>query len=335
MPNELRYGYVTQLYYEILGIETPRQLDLLDEWFSDLLIKEETSDGNTKIPPFFSEQDSLIHAVRYHGRLYSGADEIIAQLTGRLIGTAKGNREKQRRNAVVMCKHITRVLCENWSRFEAFLNHTGEMILRMDEDQLNEFLNKLLDFVKEIALARNEMSESERDGEQFPMDDEIFDAAVYNAAYQLNLCTVDGLVQGYAWLLLGSLLRNECGRITRRFDSSFNEVNRMPSEEPDLISKLDCLFFPEDYEYTYDGDDFESKYPDIHWQCDQCGTCLNSQEGFTDRYGKWQCRLCGYVNDIDEEHIYENNEDAENRRNHMDAQKIREAIERRKTQLSE
>ena len=207
-----------------------------------------------------------------------------------------------------MCKHITRVLCEDWSRFEAFLNHIGEMILRMDEDQLNEFLNRLLDFIRELALARDEMSESERDGEPFPMDDEIFDAAVYNAAYQLNLCTVDGLVQGYAWLLLGSLLRNECGRITRRFDSSFNEVNRMPSEEPDLISKLDCLFFPEDYEYTYDGDDFESKYPDIHWQCDACGTSLNSQEGFTDRYGKWQCRFCGYVNDIDEEHIYENND---------------------------
>jgi hypothetical protein len=335
MNNELRYGFVTQLYYETLGIETPRQLDLLDEWFSDLLIKEEASDGNTKSTPYFSQEDSLIHAVRYRGRLYSGADEIIAQLTGRLIGTAKGNREKQRRNAVVMQKHVTRRLSLDWDRFEEFLNHTGEMILKMDEEQINEFLNKLFGFVSELAYAREALSESERDGEPFPMDDEIFDTVVYNAAYQLNLCTIEGLVQGYAWLLLGSLLRNEAGRITRRFDSSFNEVNRMPSEEPDLVSRLDCLFFPEDYEYTYDGDDFESPFPDIRWQCDACGASLNAQEGFTDRYGMWQCRLCGHVNEISAEHIYENMEDVNNARNHMDAEKMRAAVERRKKQLTD
>jgi hypothetical protein len=185
-------------------------------------------------------------------------------------------------------------MCEDYSLFEYVIALAGSAVLELADEELSTFYQELLRFVIDLAYAREEMSESERDGEPFPLDDEIFDAVVYNAAYQLNLETAEGLVNGYTWLLLGSFLRNEAGRITRRFDSSFNEVNRMPSEEPTLLSKLDYLFFPEDYEFTYDGDDFESRFPDIRWQCDQCWAVLNDQEGFDDHY-EAICRSYGRV----------------------------------------
>ena len=332
MEAELRFGIVTGLFYRCAGRPAPRQLDLLNEWFGGLVICREESDGNTKTPPYFSEEDLRIHAVRYHERLYSGADEIIAQLCGRLTGLARGNREKQRKNAVLVQKHVCRRMCEDYSLFEYVIALAGSAVLELADEELNTFYQELLRFVIDLAYAREEMSESERDGEPFPVDDEIFDAVVYNAAYQLNLETAEGLVNGYTWLLLGSFLRNEAGRITRRFDSSFNEVNRMPSEEPTLLSKLDYLFFPEDYEFTYDGDDFESRFPDIRWQCDQCGAVLNDQEGFDDHYEAWQCRRCGQINPLDPQRIYENNEDAFNGRMPMAEDKMKEALERRKKQ---
>ena len=332
METELRFGTVTGLFYDTAGIAMPRQLDLLNEWFGMLVICEEDSDGQTKIPPYFSEEDLRIHAVRYHERLYSGADEIIAQLTGRLIGLAKGNREKQRKNAVLVQKHICRQICEDYSLLEYFIAIAGTKILEMDDEAFSLFYQKVFEFTVALAQKRAEMSEQERDGEPFPMDDEIFDAVIYDAAYQLNLETAEGLVRGFAWLLLGSFLRNEAGRITRRFDSSFNEVNRAPSEEPDLLSKLDYLFFPEDYEFVYNGDDTESRFPDIYWHCDRCGDILNNQEGFSDRYEAWQCRRCGWINPISSEHIYENFEDAANRRMAMAEEKIKDAVERRKKQ---
>ena len=335
MTAELRYANVTEFWYRFAGKEIPRQLDLLYDWFPVFTVAEDESDGETKIPPYFDEALCVIHAVRYHGRLYSGADEIIAQLCGRLIGSAKGNREKQRKNAVLMQKRIVRYFSQHYDAIEFLINHTAARMCELEEDALNELLDELLDYTVDLAKAREEMSDTEKDGEPFPMDDEIFDTVVYNAAYQLNLCTFESLARGYFWLLLGGLLRNEAGRLTRRFDSSFIEVNRMPSEEESLLSKLDYLFNPEDYEYVFSGDDFSQRFPDIIWKCDRCGDTLNEQTGFDDHLEYWQCRRCGWINPLSMEHIHDSAEDAMNGREPCNEEKFSDAIERRKKELSE
>ena len=43
---------------------------------------------------------------------------------------------------------------------------------------------------------------------------------------------------------------------------------------------------------------------DIAWICDDCGTMLNEQAGFTEDCGEWTCKICGHVNTIDESELY-------------------------------
>ena len=56
------------------------------------------------------------------------------------------------------------------------------------------------------------------------------------------------------------------------------------------------------------GPEFEGE---IVWNCDECGAFLNAQEGFADERGEWKCCECGYVNPINENAIFESNEEAE------------------------
>lgn len=41
------------------------------------------------------------------------------------------------------------------------------------------------------------------------------------------------------------------------------------------------------------------------WLCDSCGACLSEQEGFDTECGTWECKECGYINDIDEYNLDE------------------------------
>ena len=102
---DFRFGKIAQLYYEIANQKVPCQMDLLDEWFPGLMILTDSSDGNTKTPAEYQELSYVIHAVKYHGRLYSGGSTRVSQILGRLIGTASGNREKERKTAELMQKH--------------------------------------------------------------------------------------------------------------------------------------------------------------------------------------------------------------------------------------
>lgn len=45
------------------------------------------------------------------------------------------------------------------------------------------------------------------------------------------------------------------------------------------------------------------------WYCDECDAYLNDQSGFTVDYGEWTCEVCGHINRISEDEIYESKED--------------------------
>lgn len=333
--SRLRFGYVCELYYRYADEPMPKQLDLLAEWFGDLLIHEEETDGKKKITPWFDENELMIHAARYNGRLYAGGDTTITQLAGRLIGTADGNREKQRKNAVLIQKKIVRTLAESDAQVAKLQLNVLNHLAALSDEGFVAFADNLIDFINAEAIERDELTPSQRDREAFPFDDEIFDNVIYNAAYQYCRYKFEGLINSYLWLLLGSLLRNEAGRMTRRFDSGFNEVNRAPGEENSLLSKLHYLYYPEEYEYVYEGDDTESKFPDFYWYCDRCDDLLNDQEGFDDHLETWTCKRCGKVNQIDGAHAYECREDAILGINPMDEDKLNAAIEERKKQLEQ
>ena len=42
------------------------------------------------------------------------------------------------------------------------------------------------------------------------------------------------------------------------------------SETGEVEDKLNVLFHPENYHYTYFGDDLDKRFPGVEWYCDGC-----------------------------------------------------------------
>lgn len=333
MKNELRFGYVTELYYSVAGIPSPKQLDLIYDWFGPLVIQVRESDNTKKEAPEFVDMERIIYATRYHGYLYSGGNNRVTHITGKLVGTTSSNLEKERRSAEMIQKNISRKISLELYPLIELYDHTDHVVGELNEDQLIQFHSLMWDFVWDTAEAHYNKSEYERDSELFPFDDEVFDQILYNAFYQLTKYDYDGIRNCFLWLLLGSFLRNSCGRICRTCDSSFSPAHRPSTATGDLLDQLHFLAAPEDYGSFYVGDDMENKYPGVDWYCDQCGDYLNKQESFDDHLPFWQCRKCGYVNIIDYDEIYENEEDARNEIHRHSKEDFLRAIEERQKEI--
>ena len=61
---------------------------------------------------------------------------------------------------------------------------------------------------------------------------------------------------------------------------------------------------------TYDGERFEG----IIRLCDECGALLSKQDGFSDFYSSWRCEECGHINPINEDEIYDSEEEYQHQR---------------------
>lgn len=334
---DLRFGEIADIYYELRGTKPPKQADLVDTWFPGLVLFEDPSDGATKKNAYYADHEYMIHAVRYHGTFYTGESARVSQILGRLVGTAAGNREKERKSAELIRKHVAECFIKDMTLTPRLKEHTAELLSDLSDDRPDRMYRTLFDLVYELAAERRAKSDYERKTEPFAMDDESFDGIIYNAAYQLNLASYSGLCNAWLWLLTGSFLRNEAGRVLRLYDSSFIAVRRQVSETGDLEDKLNSLFYPETYEYTFDGDeeDLKNRFPDVEWYCDRCGAHLNEQEGFDDHLPEWKCTACGFVNRLDISEIYENDEDWRNRIRSADEEKFADAVRRRRLELEQ
>lgn len=330
---DFRFGKIAQLYYEIANQKVPCQMDLLDEWFPGLMILTDSSDGNTKTPAEYQELSYVIHAVKYHGRLYSGGSTRVSQILGRLIGTASGNREKERKTAELMQKHAADCFATDMELTPSLQENAEKRMEKLSDAMLDLLYERIFELLYRFAESRKAASDYDRKTEPFPMDDETFDGVIYNAAYQLHLQTFHGLCNAYLWLLTGSLLRNETGRVLRMYDSSFIAIRRQMSETGELEDKLNVLFHPENYHYTYSGDDLDKRFPGVEWYCDGCGEHLNDQDGFDDHLPEWKCRKCGYVNPLSIEEIYETDEDWQNGVRPTDPVRFAAAIAERRQEL--
>lgn len=330
---QLRYGVIAGLYYDIRKIKIPNQLDLIDAWFPDLIIRTDPSDGTTKIPARYEDREFMIHAVQYRGHLYCGGSTRVSQIEGRLIGSAAGNREKERRSAELIQKHVADCFVKDMELTPRLKENTAGFMENLTGKEREHFERILFSLLYDLAQERSSLDGYSKRTEAFPMDDETFDGVVYNAAYQLNLGTHDGLSNAYLWLLTGSLLRNEAGRVLRLYDSSFIAVRRQFSETGTLMDKLDYLFYPENYYNTYSGDDLSSRFPGVEWYCDRCGAHLNEQDGFDDHLQEWKCRVCGCSNPLEMSEIYDNDEDRKNRIRPVDPEKFYDSVERRRREL--
>lgn len=331
----LSFGNTVELYYAFINVKTPRQLDLIEEWLPGFLV--EVLDDEKAEPEYIDHQYRLL-VHRVNGSIYAGGSSgRVSQIVGRLYGTARSNLEKERKTAELIRKHIARRLITDFDSLESLQNNIIEKLSVIEEDRLEEFHGLLINTVIDLAIARSEMSDDEKDSEPFPFEDHIFDALIYNTAYQLNLFTEQGLANAYLWLLLGGFLRNEVSLLINMYHSGFVAINRKPSERNDLIDKLNYMFNPDEYCSTYEGDDLYKRFPGITWKCDnpECEAILDYQPGFDDHLHEWQCRECGHINRIEIDSIYQNEEDYLEGRDSVDSDDFEAALAERQDELTE
>ena len=286
-------------------------MDQIDQWFPGLLIVEKDNDQLSE--PEYVDQEYRIYADKDdNGSLYSGGtSNRVTQIVGRLIGTARSNQEKGRKDAELIRKHLANKLVKDFDIIERLQNNTADMIDKIPEDRLGDFHHLLFDHIWDLIEYRNNLSQEERNDEPFPFDDYVYDDLIYNVGYQLHLFSYEGLINAYLWLILGGFLRNQVGSLLKMFHSGFTAINRQLSETGSLEEKVYYLFNKDEYYSIYEGDDADAKYPDTTWICDNpdCKAILNMQEGFDENLSEWRCIECGTVNRIDHSVIYENEED--------------------------
>ncbi len=324
---DLRFGNTAALLFYAIGEKPMKQLDLLDMFFPCLFVVE--VEGKEKQEAEFDDVNLRIKAVRYHDSLYVGSSSRVSQILGRLCGTARGNQEKERKTAQLMQKQAASVICTTTDYMLLLQEDIRKYLEVLDDEELEVFVYLLSHFLIKVS----EHTEECDPDILFPLDREVFEGIVYNGLKQLRRDTMEGYVNAYLWLLIGSLLRNESGRVLRLYDSSFINVNRTPSENDTLQDRLNYLFHPEEYESVYYGDELDRKYPGIEFYCDQCGAHLNEQDGFDDHMTPWECTACGYENEISEYVIYESQEDMRMGKKPLDPDDIMTAIARRREEV--
>ena len=332
--TNLFFGRVVNLYYSFNDLKAPSQIGQINEWLPGLLIVERKE--TDKREPEYKDLEYKIYANKDDKGFYGGGSSTrVTQILGRLIGTAKSNQEKGRKDAELIRKHLANILVTDFDIIERLQANTANMIDKIDEDRLEDFHHLLFDYMWDLIDSRNNMSPEERNDEPFPFDDYIYDDLIYNVAYQLHLYSYDGLVNAYLWLLLGGFLRNQVGSLLKMYHSGFTAINRQLSEFGSLEEKVYYLYNKDEYYSVYNGDDTENKYPGTTWICDNpnCKSILNMQEGFDEGLDEWKCTDCGLVNKIDHSVIYENEEDYLNNKP-IKADDYERAITARKNEIN-
>lgn len=331
--RQLRFSDVASICDSYMPSDAKNHMDTLVSWLPGTVIHiREKEEG--KRPPKFSYEKCVIEASLYRGNIYATGDAAVTQIMGRLFGSARGNEEKERKNAELIRKRVSRNLIEDRDLLTRLIGNIRDKVEDLEENTRYDLCLDLLEFSFELAEVRTKMSPLERDAEAAAMDDEVFDGIIYNAAYQLNDFSVDGTARAILWLMLGGLLRNEAGRVYRVFNSAFVPAYRQGDPAASILDKVGALYYSEDYEDTYSGDDLEKRFPGIEWMCDSCGAYLNVQDGFDDHLPVWQCRKCGHLNRISAEDIFMNEEERERNRS-VNWEKMKDAIERRKEELKD
>lgn len=323
-------------------------------WWEANTAEYQSAEDFSRFSAIYDDQRRVILAMRKEnekfrqGGVDSSANSRVTQILGRLTGTAKGNQEKERSAALAMQKRMASDLCGNPDVLVFYRNLNMQRIAELSEEQTVRFVDKIADYINGALDRRSAQSSAERESEAFPIDDEIFDEVMSNVVYQWNLegneknddpdvTETDDLettTNAFTWLLLLSLLRNECRRLNQTYLSTFqlksaylpvdHPVEYTETDDPDLIGKE---------EDVYTGNDLDRRFPGIEWYCDCCHEYLNIQKGFDDHLPEWRCQKCGYVNHLSLERIYESDASWQNGEKPVDRDAFANALKIRREEI--
>lgn len=295
--RDLRIGIIGQLYFdEVLNQSVPRQLQLLDDFFPGLIVEEILPvQKKKKISAVYQDADRKILAARYKTGYYTGSSTRVIQILGRLIGTAKGSVEKERRTAGMIQDRIAGELATSPEKMAALRDTWACRFDEMDADCFDRFIDIFTDYINGCTARFDSMSDDEREQELFPLRREVFLDLMFAVISEWNQGFADSYANAFTWLLMGALLRNEVSRLIFVYNTDFE-----PRREHCIHEGLEAF---------YEGDDMDRRFPGIEWYCDRCGAHLNGQTGFNDFGHVWKCTACGFRNVIEVEEIYDSEED--------------------------
>ena len=150
-------------------------------WWAANTAEFQTSES---LPAFYDDRRRAILAMRQDngkfllnipGASASQQSRRVTQLLGRLTGTAKGSPEKERAAASAMQKRMASDLCHNQEAILFYRNHIAQLIYDLDEDQLDRFCELVPEYMNEVIDRRERQTVAEREGEPFPIDDDIYE----------------------------------------------------------------------------------------------------------------------------------------------------------------
>lgn len=321
---DLRVGYIASFYYrDVQKSRIPGQLTILHELYPGLLVELIPSDENQKQDAVYDDISGMIRASFYHGKLYAGGSSRISQITARLTGTARSGIEKERRTAANIQIRIAGQLCEDPDLLISFWNAHQSRFANWPEEKIERIVTSIFDYIEKLLL--HDFSSDEL----FPMDSEVAAELMSRMINRLYTDSEEGFLDAWIWLLLGALLRNEIRRLLYCYRADFSLISEnslSPSSEAiDTENK--------DYEYYYEGDDMEKRFPGIEWYCDRCGERLDTQEGFHDFVHVWKCTNCGFKNRIEVDEIYDTETDYQAGNTPMDRKEFFRALKIRTDEL--
>ena len=325
MSIDLRPGQIARMYYrDILGIPSPNQLTALHELYPGMLVEIIPSDGSTKRDADFDDASKMIRACSYHGKLYTGYNNRVSQITARLTGTARSGIEKERRTAADIQIRIAKELCEDPDLLISLWNEYLSRMENWPDDTIQRAVNHVLDYAEMLS---EDFALSASYDELFPMDHEVTAEFMNRVINRLSTESMEGFLDAWLWLLLGALLRNEIRRLLYRFRADFSLISDQSISSSDESD--------EEIEYVYEGNDMEKRFPGIEWYCDRCNERLDTQEGFHDFVHVWKCTNCGYRNRIEIDEIYDSEKDYEEGNDPVDPPEFFRALKKRTDELDD
>lgn len=322
-------------------------------WIANTAEYKSTGDFS-RFSAIYDDQLRVILAMRKENGKFrqSGADSSansrVTQILGRLSGTARGNQEKERPAALAMQKRMASDLCHKPGLLRFYRDLNMQRIAELSEEQATRFVDRMADYINGVLARRSAQSSAERESEPFPIDDEIFDEVMNNVVYQWNLegneknddpdvSETDDLettANAFTWLLLLSLLRNECRRLNQTYLSTFQPKSTyLPVDHPVEYTETDDPDLIGIEEDVYTGNDLDRRFPGIEWYCDCCHEYLNIQNGFDDHLPEWRCQKCGYVNHLSLERIYESDASWQNGQRPVDRDAFTNALKARREEI--
>lgn len=322
IPSKLFPGYIGELLFHCaLGMRVPKQLDLLDFFYPDLIISEEPAETIMKEEAFFDDKDLMIHAEKRNGSFYAGGSKRVSQITARLIGTSRGGQEKERQTVARIRERVARELAAEHYPIAVLLKYWKGFLGKLNEEDLSR-LSDLLSVYIDNVTDRYINHPDEAGAEAFPFRNDVFFAYQERLVNAWNKASLECVL---VWLLLGALLRNEISGLVLRYACDFCFFSEAASL-PDMETYTESF---------YEGDDLDKRFPGVEWFCDRCGDRLDHQSGFDDHLRVWKCTKCGYKNPIEITEIYDSDEAWEEKRPPVDPDDFYRALKRRSDELDE